>query len=425
MRKNIKKILIVMGAFKDVFTPKESCEMIKRVIEKNKNLNFIPEIECITIADGGEYSTYVVHESVSSKKNSVNKVVNAYKQEVNADYLMLDNETAFIGSSDILRIPPDLDEMKNPLELTSYGLGQLIKDSVSQGARKVIVGLGGTNTVDGGVGMAQAIGVRFLDDNYLDILPADRRYYSGKDLKYIKNIFIDKELVNKFKDIDVETLCDGTISIDEMYIPNNQKIGSTYDNIRSDINNDLQYNIGHYSDVVDCFIKDRSGRLMTESTIKGEEYYGVAGGINLSLEAIFNARFKSGSEYFISILDVENKINGADLIITGEGRIDNSLTGKAPVAVSKAAKKYGKPVLYLTGDVSESLEKYFDNEISLELPQAYLDSGITAIISCHLFYKNKTIPSDPLEAKIIFRKNTPIIFEKAISDYFYMREYLK
>jgi len=424
MAKDINKILIALGAFKDVFSPIESCEMIKGVISRLRDKNFNPGIECVSIADGGEYSSDVIASHFDAEYISVINVLNPYKELVNSGYLMLDNNTAFIGSSDILRISPEFDNYKNPLNLTSYGLGQLVNHAIEQGVKKIMVGLGGTNTVDAGIGMLQALGIKFLGSDRQKLIPLDGKYYSGGDLYNIENIIVDTAVASKLSNINIQTLCDGRITIKEMYTPNNQKIGDKFNNERKAINAKLEQGIKQYANVIEHYlinVKGYKSRLQVEST----DFYGVAGGINLSLNAIFNLEMRSGIDFFIDIMAVESKAQGSDLIITGEGRLDNSLAGKTPIGISRIAKKYDKPLLFLTGDVSDSLKQFFHGSSSEDLPSELKDNGISTIISCHHYYKNRKVPDDVIERNMIFRDNTPKILEEAIIHYFSRSGYIQ
>jgi len=425
MSQTITKILISLGSFKDIFSPKESCEMIRDIVSRAGWNDFSPEIKCISIADGGEYSSNVISEYCNAERILLTDIINPYKENVASEYFILDNDTAFIASSDILRILPEFDHFKNPLNLTSYGLGQLINDAINRGFKRIIIGLGGTNTVDGGIGMAQALGVTFLDKNNKELAPIDGKYYSGSDLKNIQSIVIDDSLSSKFSEISIEALCDGRIPLVQMHIPNNQKIGEKYNSDRESINNMIQLGIEKYSDVINNYLINNCKRDKEELSIKDLEYFGVAGGINLSLNAIFNTKMKPGIDFFINELDVESEIKKSDLIITGEGRLDNSLAGKTPIGISRIAKKYNKPVLYLTGDVIDSLKKYFDGSISRDLPLALKDSGVSTVISCHNSYVNQVMPDDVINKNKIYRENTPMIFNKAITKYFFENEYIK
>ena len=206
---NNKKILIALGSFKDVFSPAESQNLIKKLLlEYNCNLN----ITTISIADGGEYSHDVVKSNFDCVEVNLKNIISSNKKKVNSGYLLLDSNTAFISSSHILRLNND-DKSKNPLQLTSFGLGQLIRHAVTTNKVSTIyVGLGGTNTVDGGIGMLQALGTIFLDKSGEYLEPTDGKFFSGCDLKNIEAIE-ENNIRHLYQNINIFSLCDGNIGI--------------------------------------------------------------------------------------------------------------------------------------------------------------------------------------------------------------------
>jgi len=395
----LSNVLIAMGSFKDVYNPKESVDLIKNII---LNLDEKINISSISIADGGEYSHEVVKDNLNCKEIYVHDVVTPYKSKVISSYLVFDDNSAFISSSHILRILPELDKYKNPLNLTSYGLGQLIKNAIDKGIKKIFIGLGGTNTIDGGIGMLQALGAIYKDKYNNTIIPNDNEYFSGLDLIKIKSIIHnEKELYN---DIDIVSCCDGIISIDEMSTPNNQKVGVTYKAKHKQIIVQLEKGINSYAHIVNAKNSD--------------EFYGVAGGINLSLSFLFNTKMQLGIDFFIDSLKLEDKIKKADLVITGEGKLDNSFGGKTPIGISQLAKQYNKPVLYIVGDVENHYKKLFDKDTAYNLPEHIQDNGVDAIISCHHYNDSDENKNKLLPKVLMYRKNTQIVLESAIEKYF-------
>lgn len=410
---NNKKILIALGSFKDVFSPAESQNLIKKLLlEYNCNLN----ITTISIADGGEYSHDVVKSNFDCVEVNLKNIISSNKKKVNSGYLLLDSNTAFISSSHILRLNND-DKSKNPLQLTSFGLGQLIRHAVTTNKVSTIyVGLGGTNTVDGGIGMLQALGTIFLDKSGEYLEPTDGKFFSGCDLKNIEAIE-ENNIRHLYQNINIFSLCDGNIGIKDMHTPNNQKIGFHYNNDRNLINQDLVNGINKYISVISNYTNERD--------IKNGNFYGVAGGINISLCLLFNLEMSLGINFFIEALQIEKQIKLTDLVITGEGRFDNSLGGKAPVGISQLAKKYNKEVLYLVGDVSNDFKEYFEGNIASDLPHEIKINGISAIVSCHNFNKDMDIPIDQLDKENILKKNTEIVFKKSIPKFLNIKKWSK
>ena len=142
-----------------LFSPAESKNLIKNILLES---NYDFEITTLSIADGGEYSHEVVKDNLNCIEINLKNIISAHKKKVDSGYLLLDSKTAFISSSHILKLNNEDDEFKNPLNLTSFGLGQLIKHAViSNKVSTIYIGLGGTNTADAGIGMLQALGINF------------------------------------------------------------------------------------------------------------------------------------------------------------------------------------------------------------------------------------------------------------------------
>jgi len=413
-------ILVASGSFKDVYTPKEACEMINDVIKTLKIDNLI--VEKIPMVDGGEYSNDVLLNAFNCNKIEVHNIVNPFGKKIKSYYLKLDNNSAFIGSSEILGLLPSDDIYKNPLKLTSYGLGQLILDAIKRGYKKIYIGLGGTGTVDCGIGMSQVFGVKYFDSNGKELIPQNGLYFSAIDLLNINGVSIDG-LKDDYNNIEVYALCDGNATIHQMDTPNRQKIGNNYNQESKKIINDLECGINNYVQVIEDLYKQKS--LAKYLPIYKQKYFGVAGGINLSLNYIFNTNMTLGIEYFINKFNLVDRIKEADLIITGEGKIDNSLNGKTPIGICELAKRNNKPTLFLTGNVCESLKPYFKKNIALELPKDYKDCGVNAIISCHVENEDKMISMDVEKRKGLFKEITPIIFERSLKEYFIRKQIIK
>ncbi|WP_416695873.1 glycerate kinase [Candidatus Pseudothioglobus sp. Uisw_050_01] len=405
-------ILISSGSFKDVFTPMQACDMIGSVVESLGLQNVT--IDKVPMVDGGEYSAVALQENFNLKNIYVNNIINPYGNNIRSSYLEIREDTAYIDSSSILRLLPEEDIYKNPLKLTSFGLGQMIAKVVSKGYKNIYIGLGGTNTVDCGIGMAQALGVIFYDSKSNEIIPKNGIYLTGDDLVNINRVDISN-VNDDYKDIYIETLCDGTASIRDMKTPNNQKIGQYFFDTNKLINDQLELGIKQYGVIVEKTLTQIS--KLKFLPINKQQYFGIAGGINLSLSFIFNLKPKLGYEFFINKFKVAEKVKKADLVITGEGRFDNSFNGKTPIGICKLAKSHNKLALFLTGSVSDSMQKYFNQYLALDLPQKYKNNGIHAIISCHNYYNDVEIPLNEAIRNKMFESITPVIFKSSIKDY--------
>ena len=369
------------------------------------------KLHTLPMADGGEDSNAVLSAKFKCKKIKVEDVIEPIGNPAESYYLKLDKYTAFIGSAQILGLPPELDRYKNPLVLTSYGLGQLIKDAINRKFKKIIIGLGGTSTVDGGIGMAQALGARFLNSKNLPLIPGNNRCLTGSDLSEVMDVELGS-IPSCYKDLSVIGLCDTTINVTQMHIPTNRKISKHCDKERTSINKTLEVSLLQYCRIV-------SRKLSSGSNLKHREGFGVAGGINLSLVLVFELTTVSGIMFFMQKLGLEEVIKNSDLVITGEGRFENeiSLKGKTPFGVLSLAKKYSKPVLFICGDVCSSLKRYFKSYLASGLPDEIKDYGITDIISFHKYYEGIRKPSSYKKEVELYRRSTPQILKEALRLY--------
>jgi glycerate 2-kinase len=406
----IKNILVATSSFKDVFSPIEAANMIKDTILESCANHEKLTIKTIPLIDGGEYSNETIFNELKCKKIKVKQVISPIGIAIESNYLALDKETAFIGSSEILRLLPEYDSYKNPLKLTSYGLGQLIMHALDNNYKKIIIGLGGTNTVDAGIGMAQALGMLFLDKNRKILLPKNGKYFCGEDLQNIDEI-VDFDKFRYLNKLEIIVLCDSEIDILNMDIPTNLKISDTYNNTRKDILKKLSDGVFNYAQII-------SDKHKYRMPIEKMESYGVAGGAVLSITNIFNnIKLSSGINYFLKKFNVEDEIKKADIIITGEGRFDSLIVGKTPTGVSKLAKKNNKSVLLVCGDVDLPLKKYFTDYFCTNIPSHIKDLGISSIISCHEYYKDEDILNTYKEKILMYRVSTPKILEDPVCKY--------
>ncbi|MCX6239680.1 MAG: glycerate kinase [Bacteroidia bacterium] len=235
----------------------------------------------------------------------------------------------------------------NPMKTSSYGTGQLIIDAIQKGANKIYIGIGGSATVDGGMGMLEALGIQFLDSS---LKPVNG---NGENLGKINRINTSQSLITNDIEIivisDVDNLLLGPKGAARIFGP--QK-GATPQMVES-----LESNLSHYAGI----IKKSTGIDVTK--LKGG---GAAGGISVAFSAFLNAQIVAGADYILDLLSIDESIQWADLVITGEGMIDSqTLMSKAPYAVAMRAKKFGKPVIGLAGSASLPKNKLFDGLFSI------------------------------------------------------------
>ena len=339
----MSKILIASDSFKGAASALEVCNAIEKGINQ-----VCPEAETIKIpmADGGEGT---VESLIAATKGKLitKTVTNPLGGRVKAKFGILgDNKTAVIEMAEASGLPLVPVEKRNPLKTTTRGTGELIKSALEKGAKRFIIGIGGSATVDGGAGMAQALGAKLVDKR-------------GKEIGFgggsLSNLFkIDTSSMDeRIKACDFEVACDvnnplcGTNGA--AYVYGAQK-GAAKTQIPV-----LDRALSHFAYVI------RRDIGVEVENLPGA---GAAGGLGAGLVAFLGARLKSGIELVIEASGIEKHIQNADLVITGEGKIDGqTIFGKTPIGVAKLAKKYGKPVIAVCGMVDEGYEEVYKNGI--------------------------------------------------------------
>ena len=319
------KIVIAPDSFKGSLTAVEVSDAIEQGIRE-----IFPESEIVKIpmADGGDGTAHCLVNATGGKI-LIEKVTGPLGDEVLASYGILgDKKTAVIEMAEASGLTLVPENRRNPLVTTTYGTGQLIKFALDQGCRKMIIGIGGSATNDGGAGMVQALGAKLLDKDGEEI------GFGGGELKKVFRIDT-KYLDNRLSETKVLVASDvsnplcGPQGASRIYGP--QK-GATPEVIE-ELDESLAYFAGIIKRDLNKDVKDIPGA-------------GAAGGLGASLIAFLNAELRPGIEIIIEIVKLEQAIKGADLVITGEGKIDSqTIYGKAPIGVAKIAKKYHIPVI--------------------------------------------------------------------------------
>ncbi|HEX7905817.1 MAG TPA: glycerate kinase [Chitinophagaceae bacterium] len=326
------KFILASDSFKECMTAKEACVAMEKGIKR-----IIPGARCVKVplADGGEGTLNTLVEATGGK---------LFKQVVKgplgdntvAEYGILgDGQTGVIelaSASGLHLVPID---KRNPLITTTYGTGELIKTVLSHGIKKLVIGIGGSATNDGGAGIAQALGVKLLDKNGKEI------GFGGGELSRIKSIDSSGLIAI---DAAIEVACDVTNPLTgkdgaaQVYGP--QK-GATDEMITI-----LDSNLEHYAAKLKEYL---------HKDVKNNEGAGAAGGTGAGLMAFLNAKKVSGVGLVLQHCRLEEKIRDADYVFTGEGRIDYQVAfGKTISGVIKLAKEYNKPVIAFAGDVHDT-----------------------------------------------------------------------
>lgn len=338
------KFVLAPDSFKESMTAKEAAEAMERGIKK-----VMPEAECILVpmADGGEGTVQSLVDATNGKIIEV-KVTGPKGDKVNAIFGLLgDGETAVIEMASASGIHLVQKEERNPLLTTTYGTGELIKAALDKGVKRIFIGIGGSATNDGGAGMIQALGAKLLDEEGKELA------FGGGSLDRLNKIDLSG-LDARLKDVIVEVACDVTN-------PLTGKTGASHvfgpqKGASPEMVEKLDENLAHYAEV----IKKELGKDI--ENIPGA---GAAGGLGAGLMAFLGAELKRGVELVIKYTSLEEKMQGADYVFTGEGSIDfQTVFGKTPYGVSITAKKLGIPVIAFAGRIGEKVEVLYENGIN-------------------------------------------------------------
>lgn len=386
----MKKILVASGSFKDVFSSIESCNMIANTIREAYPSGMY-EVEVLPFCDGGEYSFDILKDVLKGTEVRVNDISNPYCIKKSVSYIRKDIQ-AHIVSSEIVRLMPDEDDYKNPLTLTDYGVGQVIAHAINVGCKELFLYIGGTSTVSFGLGIAKSLGVNFYDVNENEI--------SGPvTLGDIKNISrIDASACVDVRDVKLTIVADGEARTSDIPEISKLKIGDKFKLEESDIIKE---------------IVEASAKIPALTGVDcNKEFTGAAGGMLFGLELLFEPEYFLGGTYFNNLLGLETKIEQSDIVITGEGRFDNTACGKTPGLVARIANSYNKPVVFVCGQ-SKSLEtgKIIDGVVDGHTSKELMDMGIYKMITCQSYYDENPI-MDSYENRIkLYREMTPIIIK--------------
>lgn len=339
------KIVIAPDSFKESLTSLEVATEIETGLKR-----VWPDATYVKIpmADGGEGTVQSLVDATGGEIVKV-EVSGPMGARVLASYGLLgDGKTAVIEMAEASGLPLVPRDERNPLLATTYGTGELIADAIKRGVNEIILGIGGSATNDGGAGLAQALGVRFLNFGGAPI----RDLIAGGDLDQVQAV--DMSDVNPgLANIRISVACDvtnplcGEKGASRVYGP--QK-GATPEMVEQ-----LDKNLAHFAHV----IKRSTGRDVMDRAGAG-----AGGGIGAALMAFTNAELKRGIELVVAATRLEDHMQGAVLAVTGEGRVDfQTAFGKTPSGVAAAAHKHGVPVVAIGGGLSEDASGVFAHGI--------------------------------------------------------------
>ena len=343
----MQNFILVPDSFKGTLSAIEVCNIMKSSI---KNLYKDANIISVPVADGGEGTVDAFLYALGGEKKSV-WVSDAFnEQKILAHYAMLKDDIAVIEMAACAGLPL----VKNRLEpdkTTTFGVGELIIDAINSGAKKIILGLGGSATNDGGCGMAAALGVKFKDEQNQEFIP------TGGTLSQIYKIDMNN-IYSKIKDVEFISMCDvdnplcGKLGASAVFAP--QK-GADEDMVKL-----LDEGLAHLAKIIkrDLHIEVKD--------IKGA---GAAGGLGAGSIAFLQSKLTKGIDVVLDTINFDELVSKADIVFTGEGKFDSqSLHGKVIMGVANRSQKYKTPVIVVTGAIGENIQEAYNK-------------GITAIFS--------------------------------------------
>ena len=334
------KIVIAPDSFKGSLSARDVSVNIEKGVRK---VFEAAEIISIPMADGGEGTVQSLVDSTNGVIVST-KVKGPLLEEVAAFYGILgDGTTAIIEMAAASGLPLLRENERNPMKTTTYGTGELIKHALDRGCKKIIIGIGGSATNDGGAGMIKALGAKLLDKDGEDI------GCGGGCLNKIEVIDLSS-MDERLKGCKIVAACDVDNPLTgprgASYVFGPQK-GADPEMVEI-----LDSNLQHFAEVVE---------KTTGIAIKDFPGAGAAGGLGGGLLAFLDAELKRGIDIVIEATDFEEKIKDADIIITGEGRMDyQTQYGKTPYGVAQTARKYNIPVVAIVGSVGKNAEVLYD-----------------------------------------------------------------
>ena len=341
------KIVIAIDSLKGSLSSMEAGHAIEQGIR-----NVLPETKVLVkpLADGGEGTTEALVEGLGGDMVQV-QVHGPLETPVNAAYgVIRESNTAIMemaAAAGIILVGKD----KRPLDATTYGVGEMIRDAITRGCREFIIGIGGSATNDGGIGMLTALGYEFLD---AEGKPAG----IGAGALYKVAKICDDKVMPELKDCHFRIACDVTN-------PLCGENGSTYiygpqKGVTVELRDELDHAMGAYAQVVKAY--------------NGTDYAktpgaGAVGGLGFAFLSFLSGELLPGIELVLNAVEMDKAMEGADLVFTGEGRLDyQTAMGKAPVGIAKMAKKHGAKVIALAGAVIEGAQECNEQGIDAYFP---------------------------------------------------------
>ncbi len=333
------KLLFASDSFKGTLSSEQTMKLLTKAA-----LEVFPSCECtgVPVADGGEGTTDAVIAATGGERIAV-RVHGPLMEPVDAYYGRLDGSRAVLEMAAASGLPMVPQPLRNPENTTTYGTGELLKDALDKGFTEISIAIGGSATNDGGMGCMRALGVRFLDASGVELVGR------GADLSHVAQIDISG-MDARIRRTSFTVMCDVNNPLcgrdGATYTFGPQK-GGTPESLER-----LERGMQNYRDVL-----TRTFGINPDD-IPGA---GAAGGLGAALLVFLGATLKSGIETVLDLIDFDRRLDGVDLVVTGEGRTDwQSCFGKVLQGVGMRCKKHGIPVVALSGSMGEGAEQILD-----------------------------------------------------------------
>ncbi|NCB52177.1 MAG: glycerate kinase [Clostridia bacterium] len=356
----MKKAVLIPDSFKGTLSSSEICEIMRERI----SFHFPRcEVASIPVADGGEGSVDAFIAAVGGKKVQI-VTAGPYFEEIHSFFGLIDDGSTAIVEMAASAGLPLVENRKDPSRTTTFGVGQLLLAAAESGAKRIIVGLGGSATNDCGCGAASAAGVMFLDSEGKKFIP------TGGTLKDVAHIDTSG-MYSSLSGMEIITMCD----IDNpMYGPNGAAaVFSPQKGAAPEMVAVLDEGLFHIAGI----IKRDLG--LDVAQIPGS---GAAGAMGAGMVAFFGSRLQMGIETVLDAVNFERVAADADFIFTGEGKLDSqSLSGKVVIGVARRAKKLGKPVLAVVGGADYGIDAAYSEGVSSIFPISRLPQDFSILRS--------------------------------------------
>ena len=349
------KVVIAIDSFKGSLSSLEAGEAVREGVLKADES---AEVVIRPLADGGEGTVDALAIGLGGEMIEAD-VTGPLGERVRAKYCIVKGSTAVIEMAQAAGLPLVPAELRNPMNTTTYGVGELILDAIRRGCRSFIVGIGGSATNDGGTGMLSALGFDFLDKN------GEKIAFGARGLEALASVSA-KNVIPELRECSFRVACDvnnplcGERGCSAVYGP--QK-GATPELVKI-----MDGWLGKYAETAKAVFPN------ADPNYPGA---GAAGGLGFAFKTFMNASLESGIGIILDETELERHIADADVVVTGEGRIDfQTAMGKAPIGVAKLAKKHGKKVVAFAGCVTADAEECNNHGIDAFFP---IIRGITTL----------------------------------------------